>query len=60
MGFDKKTYDYQYKKDNFEQVNFFVPKGSREKIKAQAANKGMNISSYIKDLITKDAGHDIF
>lgn len=54
MGFDKKTYDAQYKRDNFDHITFYAPKGTKDKLKKRAAEKGMKVSEYLRELIEKD------
>lgn len=55
MGFDKKKYDNQFQKDNYDRIALNVKKGERDKIAEFAKNKGFNsITEYIKALIYKD------
>ena len=54
MSFDKKNYDYQYKRDNFDNFSFYAPKGTKDKAKKKAAEMGMKLSEYLRFLIEKD------
>lgn len=42
----------------YEQIQFNVRKGEREKIKAYAESKGMSMNEYIRQLIVKDMEQD--
>ena len=44
----------KYRKNNLEEVRFWVHKGEKAKIASYAEKKGMTLSSYMKDLIQKD------
>ena len=41
-------------KENYDKVLLRLQKGSRDKIKAHAQQKGMSLNAYIVDLIEKD------
>lgn len=51
-------YNNQYAKDNYDRISVFVPKGTREKWKAIAAERGQSlntlvveaVNTYLKDL----------
>ena len=44
----------KYEKENYDKVLLRLQKGSRDKIKALAQQKGMSLNAYIVDLIEKD------
>ena len=44
----------KYEKENYDKVLLRLHKGSRDKIKAHAQQKGMSLNAYIVDLIEKD------
>ena len=44
----------KYEKENYDKVLLRLQKGSRDKIKAHAQQKGMSRNAYIVDLIEKD------
>ena len=44
----------KYEKENYDKVLLRLQKGSRDKIKAHAQQKGMSLNTYIVDLIEKD------
>ena len=48
----------QYKNDfiqnNYDRINFTVPKGAKEKIKEHCDSLGLSVNSYIYSLILKD------
>ena len=46
--------DGKYEKENYDKVLLRLQKGSRDKIKAHAQQKGMSLNAYIVDLIEKD------
>lgn len=58
MAFDKNEYDKQYKKDNFDFIGFYAPKGTKEQIVKKAQEKGLSISEYLKALIDKAIKED--
>ena len=48
----------KYEKENYDKVLLRLQKGSRDKIKAHAQQKGMSLNAYIVDLIEKDMQAD--
>lgn len=55
MKFDKKKYDQQFTKDNYDRIPLNVKKGEKAKIAEYAKQKGYNsITEYIKELIRRD------
>lgn len=55
MTFDKKKYDQQFIKENYDRIPLNVKKGEKAKIAEYAKSKGFNsITEYIKDLIRRD------
>lgn len=47
----KHEYNRQYNRDNYDQIKIQVPKGGRERIKRQAANKNLSMTQYILSAI---------
>lgn len=54
MGYDKNTYNKAYKKEHFDQFNFYAPKGTKAKVEKRAQEKGMKVAEYLRYLIDKD------
>lgn len=55
MTFDKKKYDQQFTKENYDRIPLNVKKGEKAKIAEYAKEKGYNsITEYIKELIRRD------
>ncbi len=52
----KKNTEYKnnFIRDNYDRINFTVPKGVKEKIKARSDELGISVNSYIYSLIVKD------
>ena len=44
----------KYNKKTYDQINFRVKKGEREKIQARADSLGLSLNAYITGLIRKD------
>lgn len=42
MAFDKVKYDNEYIKANYDRISLLTPKGSREKLKAEAKKHGLD------------------
>lgn len=47
----KQEYNRQYNRDNYDQIKIQVPKGGRELIKQQAANRNLSMTQYILSAI---------
>ena len=55
MGFDKKKYDQQFQKDNYDRIALNVKKGDKAIIAEHAKKRGFSsITDYIKYAIYKD------
>ena len=55
MSFNKRNYDNNYIKENYDRINFTAPKGFKEIIDKRAKELGYkSIGQYIKMLIEKD------
>lgn len=52
----KKNTEYKnnFIRDNYDRINFTVPKGVKEKIKSRSEELGISVNSYIYSLIIKD------
>ena len=44
----------KYLAENMEQVRFWAPKGYKDKIKARAAELGISMTEYLKQLVDQD------
>ena len=47
-------YKNTFIQNNYDRINFTVPKGVKEKIKSRSDELGMSVNSYIYSLIVKD------
>lgn len=56
MAYDKNKYNQQYKKDNFDRIGFYIPKGYKEKIKAYADAHGTTITEICKMALYEKVG----
>lgn len=59
MTFDMNKYQKDYKTKKYERISLEVNRGSKQKLKDYAENKGMKLNTYIKSLIKKDSGIDV-
>lgn len=51
MGkFVKKDYDQQYKKDYYDNIAFYAPKGTKAKLAETAAKQGISLSELLRRL----------
>lgn len=53
-GYVKKEYDQQYKRDHFDHITFYAPKGTKDKVKERAKQLDMKSAEYLRYLIEKD------
>lgn len=51
MAFNQKEYDNEYKRNNYDLVNFRFPKGSKEKLKDMAASQGKGFKQFVRDAL---------
>ena len=53
---EKKQYNRQntYNAAKYDKIGLMLPKGSKEKIKAEACKKNMSVNAYITELIKKE------
>lgn len=57
--FDKRKYDQQFQKDNYDRIALNVKKGDKEKMSIYAKKKGFNsLTDYIKSLIYEDMNRE--
>lgn len=54
MGFDKVTYNNQYKKDNYCRIVSLLPQKYKEIVTNRATELGLSMTQYIKSLIDAD------
>jgi predicted DNA binding CopG/RHH family protein len=54
--FNQIEYQNRYMKEKYDRIGLMVPKGRKEKIKEQAASRGMSVNQYINRLIEADLG----
>ena len=52
--FDKIAYNNQFNANAYDRINFTVPKGQKEAIKARAESQGESVNAYIWRLIQED------
>ena len=52
--FNSTKYKNEYILKSYDRINFTVPKGQKEIIKAHAEKVGKSVNAYIYDLIEKD------
>ena len=51
MGnFDKKAYDQQYKRDNFDNIAFYAPRGTKNKLMDMAVKRDISLSELLRRL----------
>lgn len=50
---DKYDYINSFNRANYDRITLVLPKGSREKIKAVAKEKGMSMNEYLASLIPR-------
>lgn len=55
----QKKASVKYMKENLERVDFRIPKGKKEALRAHAASKGLALTAYIKRLIEQDSGIEL-
>ena len=53
---EKKQYSRQntYNAAKYDKIGLMLPKGSKEKIKAAAAEKGVSVNAFITEIIKKE------
>ena len=53
---EKKQYNRQnaYNSAKYDKIGLMLPKGSKEKIKAEACKKNMSVNAFITELIKKE------
>ena len=49
--FDFQKYNNEYKKLNYDRLNFLMPKGTKEKIQADATRKGISSAEWLRQAI---------
>lgn len=47
MAFDPQEYKYEFRRENYDQMSFLVPKGKRQVIRDYAATKGISVAQLI-------------
>lgn len=52
-------YMVNYKKDHYDQITIYLPKGTKEALKTQADSKGVSMNKYIAELIIGNQ-NDVF
>ena len=51
--FDFQKYNNDYKKLNYDRLNFVMPKGTKEKIQAAASREGISNAEWIRQAIAE-------
>jgi hypothetical protein len=54
MAYDKNAYNNQYKKDHFDHITFYAPKGTKDLIQQKAQTMGVKPAEYLRRLVLKD------
>ncbi len=54
--FNQIAYQNQFIKDKYDRIQFLVPKGEKEKIKAYVKEQGKSMNQFMCDLIKKEMG----
>lgn len=49
--FNKVAYDNAFIKENYDRINFIVPKGEKEVIKVAAEQAGKSVNAYILEAV---------
>ena len=49
--FNKQEYDNDYIKNNYDRLNFVMPKGTKDRINQKAAEHGTSASEYLRKII---------
>lgn len=49
--FNKQEYDNKYIKNNYDRLNFVMPKGTKDRINQKAREEGTNASEYLRKVI---------
>ena len=50
---NKHKYNLSYKKEHFDNIAFYAPKGTKEKINECAKAKGVTLSEYMRQIVTE-------
>lgn len=57
MGdFNKQDYDNTFIKNNYDRINFVMPKGTKDQIKEAAEKLGIKPSEFIRQAISEKLG----
>lgn len=54
MPYDDVAYHNWYNSQNYDRISFFVPKGTRERIKSRAKATGKSMNGYLIGLLPQD------
>lgn len=60
IGTLKKQYEYntKYKKENYDKIEFLVPKGDKQRFKEIAEQNGMKVGEWIRTVVYKEINKD--
>ena len=56
VKFNKVAYDNAFIKEKYDRINFLVPKGEKEIIKAAADQAGKSVNAYILEAVHEKMG----
>lgn len=59
MAFDSNAYKAEFAKVNYDRVEFVVPKGNKDKLKALAKREGVSVGQLIIEAIKYRYGLDL-
>lgn len=54
MPYDDVAYHNWYNAKNYDRISFFVPKGTKERIKARAKASGQSMNGYLTGLLPQE------
>ena len=57
--FDKKEYDYKFKRENYEQLRMDIPKGNKRLLKEYAEANGLSMADLIVAAVKRQYGIDL-
>lgn len=57
MAYDKNTYNNAYKKDKFDFVGVYFPKGYKDKMKTYAESQGISVAELVKTSVYDKLGN---
>ena len=56
MAFDKQAYDHDYVRQNYDRIEFTVPKGKKAELKALAKQEGLTVPQLLAEAVKSRYG----